>query len=216
MAVPLNHKKYRQSRSRKSSVANFSTFYKSGGYKVVKDTFALSVDGKNLIKVNPNASGVLTIPNRVTSIEDSAFEDCNLSAIVFPRSLQIVCEEIFTSCNVSVLVFKSSPSIPEFLFSDWQPKEIIVNDKNDIQRIKDTFIEDIPCRIVHKSNKWNYYRSLPSYSDLTKAYEDNTGVLYSEDGKILLRFNKRLHHYEIPEGVDTIAQGAFADCNIRG
>lgn len=213
MSVPLNHKNHRQSRSGKSTV-DFSSYYKSKGYKVVKDTFVLSADGRVLLKVNPKASGVLIIPNQVTRIGNRAFEDCNLSVIVFPRSLQVVGEDIFTCCNFSVLVFNSSPSVPQPLFSYWEPKEIIVNEKNDIQRIKDSFKGD-PCRIVHKTDKWNYYRTLPSYSDFSKAYEDSFGVLYSEDRKILLRFNKRLHRYEIPEGVDTIAKGAFADCNIR-
>ena len=213
MAVPLNHKNHSQSRSGKSTV-DFSLYYKSKGYKVVKDTFVLSADGRVLLKVNPKASGVLIIPNQVTRIGNRAFEDCNLSVIVFPRSLQAIGEDIFTCCNVAVLVFKSSPSIPQPLFSYWEPQEIIVSDKNDIQRIKDSF-QKSPCRVVHKSDKWNYYRTLSSYSDFNKAYEDSFGVLYSEDRKILLRFNKRLHHYEIPDGVDTIAQGAFENCNIR-
>ncbi len=214
MAVPLNHKNHPQLRSGKSARLSFTLNFESQGYKVVDDTFALSGDGKELIRANPESSGVLNIPNRVTSIGDRAFEDCNISVIVFPRSLQALSQEAFTSCNVTVIVFNSSPSIPKELFSYWKPQEIIVKDKNDIQRIIDSF-RDNPCRVVHKADKWSYYRTLPSYSDYSKAYEDEYGVLYSEDRKILLRFNKRLRHYKIPEGVDTIAQGAFADCNIR-
>lgn len=214
MAVPLNHKNHSHRRSGKTSEDDFTSHYESKGFKVIKDTYALSTDGQKLYHVNPKASGVLTVPNGVTSIEYRAFSGCILSAIVFPRSLQCIGEEPFTSCVVRVIVFKSSPSLPQELFSYWQPDEVIVNDKNDIQRIKDRSRNKF-CRVVHKSDKWNYYRTTSFYSDFSKAYEDKFGVMYSHDGKILLRFNKRLHRYEIPDGVDTIAQGAFEGSHIK-
>lgn len=102
MAVPLNHKNHSQHKSGKSSVADFTSYYKSKGYKVVKDTFVLSPDGQNLIKVNPKATGVLSIPNKVTTISYRAFSDCKLSAIVFPKSLQSLGEESFIICNVEI------------------------------------------------------------------------------------------------------------------
>ena len=42
--------------------------------------------------------------------------------------------------------------------------------------------------------------------------EDNTEILFSEDGSVLLRYspNNKIKMYCVPEGVETIGEGAFA------
>lgn len=48
--------------------------------------------------------------------------------------------------------------------------------------------------------------------DLKYAIEDEYGVMYSHDGKKLLKTSYSLHEYVVREGTEVICDGAFSWC----
>ena len=211
MSVPLGHKNHSTMQGAKKS---FAEIY-SKKYKIYKDCMALTLDGKILYRIDPKLTGEIVVPEGVERIDVGAFSRNNdLSVIVLPKSLWIWENACIKSSCVRVLVFKKAPDFFGGCFDDTSLLEIILYDKDDIEKIK-PLINRRTINIAYKTEKWTCRRSIVTKEMMEHAKKDAFGVLYSEDGKILLKCRKKkAFSYVIPEGVDTIAQSAFEDCEI--
>ena len=61
-------------------------------------------------------------------------------------------------------------------------------------------------------DKGKFYKMEVSMSDRDTGIKDKDGLLYSKDGKRLLRAPDDLKYYTIPEGVEVICNSAFYRC----
>ena len=78
-------------------------------------------------------------------------------------------------------------------------------------------LKDIASKAMSFTNSQNSKKdtekinlsSVVSEEDLTNAYKDESGVMYSADGKRLLRITDELFSYSIKDGTKVICNGAF-------
>ena len=208
MSVPLGHKNHTTSHGKRM---DFLEKY-SKRYKVVDDCLALTMDGKSVVRLDPLFTGELIIPEGVENARHNAFDECwDVKEIAFPKSFKSFDGCFY--CGAEVLKFKSLPIIPGDFFQNYCPIEIIVDKDEDVEKLRN-LLRTEKISIV-KSDRWTWRRTMINDEIIEHGRKDEFGVLYSEDGKTLLKFNKELRSYVIPEGVDAIAISAFQESSIE-
>ncbi len=151
-----------------------------------------SRDKKRLIKCKNN---VLTqkyvVLEGTKAICDCAFDGCkDLTSITLPEGIVTVGKDLFEDCSNLQEIFIGCESDSD-LFS--------VEEK--FKRILPT---DLHNKIVIS------YRTNVTYEDLSEAWEDDYGVLYSKDKKRLIKCkNNVLTKYDVLEGTKVICDSAF-------
>ena len=189
-----------------TSIGN-STFYNCTSLKSIE----VSENNKNYVSVdgilfNKDKSELITypagktdseyvIPNSVTSIDSSAFENCtSLTSVTIPDSVTSIGEDAFRSCTslTSVTIPNSITSIDSSVFEY--------------------------CTSLTSVTIPNSVTSIASYAFYKTAYyndESNwdNGVLYISDCLIDTNYNfDSITDYIIKDGTRIIANCAFEDC----
>ena len=207
MGVPLGHKNHRSSRSRNTEKPfKFDRKYFTRKYKIIDNNYVLTSDEKTFVTINPEMQGMLIVPDGVTNFEVDG-NNCNIDVLVLPNSIKHIDSQCLP-IGLKELIFKGPIPICETPKVFYGLREIIVFQEEDIDKVKticSPHIYEVRCQ----KDKWTRFRSTPYHVDFEKAKKDEHGVLYSADGKILLKFNPELTVYEIPDGVDTISEEAF-------
>ncbi len=152
---------------------------------------------RNLISV--------TLPDGVTDIGDLAFCYCrNLTSVTLPKSVINIGESAFCSCGslTSVILPDGMATIGRQAFLSCRSL-VSVTIPNSVTSIGELAFGDCDALsniIVDESNQ--YYSS------------DGNGVLFDKDKTLLIQYpegNSRTE-YIIPDGVTSIGDGAFRDC----
>ncbi len=162
---------------------------KYGGHVTIPETLV----GRKVVGIGPafkenkKLTGV-TIPNTVKYIGSRAFWDCeNLKSIELPDSVESIGHGSFAYCDSleTFIIGSGLKTVDDNAFT--------MHNSNEIHSIKEY--------IVDPDNPY---------------YSSQDGVWYSKDMTTLIKYpyaNERIV-YEIPEGVETIAEDAFYKCNI--
>ena len=146
----------------------------------------------------------VVIEDGVTSIGDDAFCNCDsLTSITLPDSLTSIGDEAFLSCNglTSITLPDSLTSIGDMAFSYCDLTSIIIPDS-------------VTSIAGNAFNSCNDLTSINVDSN-NKYYASEDGVLFNKDKSILIQFPeaKPAEEYVIPDGVTTIGNSAFYDCD---
>lgn len=212
MGVPLGHKNHTSRRSSgKEKPFKFERKYFTRKYKIIDNTYVLTADEKTLVCFNPETRGLLKIPEGVTRIDAYGMKYSPIDVLVVPNSVEYI---NYIPVGLNVLIFKGQIPACDKPDKFYSLREVIVSQESDIEKVKticEPHIYDIRC----EKDRFTYFRTTSYYVDLEKTKIDEQGVLYSEDGKILLKYNLDLPNYEIPEGVDTISEKAFQGSKIN-
>ena len=147
----------------------------------------------------------VTIPDGVESIGDFAFFGCrSLADVAIPSSVRYIYRYAFSGCD----------SLTEVVIPDsvW----IVANNsfENCASLTKVTIGKSVTSVGSHA---FSYCASLTEITvdESNKFYKSMDGNLYSKDGKTLIQYaiGKKDAIFEIPRGVTSIGNIAFADCS---
>ncbi len=169
------------------------------------DGVLFSKDKKKIIKYPIKKEGTsYKIPNSVTSIGNSAFEDCiKLASITIPNSVTSIGNSAFSKCGslTSITIPNSVTSIGNEAFFYCSITSITIPDS--VTNIGNGAFDD--CYGVTSIN----------VSKNNKNYCSVDGVLFSKDKKkiIIYPINKEGTSYKIPNSVTSIGDNAFEYCN---
>lgn len=143
---------------------------------------------------DPRENGVLCISGILIDVNPE--ED-----VIIPKGVKISCSDIKWE-NVKSATFNSIDDLEKI---SCLPQKVIVNDDRNVMMtdIINAFSESKERSGRCKSIEWN-----------NKFYKSENGVLYSADGKVLIKYPEgRCEPVRIPYGVEVIEKHAFANSN---
>ena len=147
-----------------------------------------------------------TIGDSVISIGDYAFDSCvKLESIMIPESVMTIGDQAFNSCTslTGVTIPDSVTAIGDSVFSSCTGLTSVTIG-NSITAIGDYAFDNCTSlkRITVASGNQNYS-------------SDSAGVLFDKDKTELIRYpaGNSKYYYTIPDGVLTICESAFSNCN---
>ena len=150
----------------------------------------------------------ITIPDSVTSIGDFAFGWCeSLKQITIPDSVTNIGEYAFICCESlkQITIPNSVTSIGKKAFEDCKSLKQITIPEGTTEKFKKILPKELwdKLQIYAKATK----------EEVENGIQDEFGVVYSADGKRLLKCkNEGLDSYEIKEGTTVICDEAFSFC----
>ena len=160
----------------------------------------------------------ITIPNSVTSIDSNAFDNCgNLAEIKVDSENEVYCDQngVLFSKNMDTLLIypegkkEVSYDIPKgvksIYFTAFSGCESLTE-----MKIPDTLTDRISHIVFDSLENLTEIKVDPE----NKVYCDQNGVLFSKNMSTLIKYpiGKKALHFEIPEGVKSINDGAFYGC----
>ena len=185
----------------------------------VKDGLLIDLEEKRLIQCISNKKKHIEVPERIESIGDSAFDECeSLESIVLPNSITCIGDCAFNGCkSLKCIVLPDSvTTIGNKVFSRcWSLKNIILPKSIEFMGI-DPFHSD--TKIVSHSDKFivkdgllidlEQKRLIQCISD--KEYiEISDGVALIDDYAFI---SSDLKSITLPESLTSIGNYAFIDC----
>ncbi len=150
----------------------------------------------------------ITIPNTVTTIESSAFENCkNIQTLTIPNSVTTIGESAFKGCDKLDNVTMSSEvsSIESFTFGSCK------NLRKFFIGAKVSNIDKLAFDNCHSLQEFE----VDENSNFFTVY---AGILYTKDMEELVKCPMALYaeEYIVPNGVKVIRSEAFASCtNVK-
>ncbi|MDO4627943.1 MAG: leucine-rich repeat protein [Planctomycetia bacterium] len=163
-------------------------------------------EGNTVVKekqfLNDAVVTTITIPESVTSIESKAFSGCTaLTTLQLPKNVENFGKNAFQNCSSlkSVALPNGVKEITSGMFSGCVALESITVPAS-TERIE-----------IHDSCKnLKAFHAEPENA----TYKSVDGVLFSKDGKKLVKFphGSEIREYTVPDGVTEIEPGAFRDC----
>ena len=148
----------------------------------------------------------ITILNSVTSIGESTFKGCeNLQQITIPSSVQSIGKNAFYSCtSLRQITFlgmvKEVGNNSSCLFS---LEDIIIPEKS-LEHFK-SILPNMCDKLISPD---------VTDDDINNGEPDEYGVVYSKDGKRLLKCQKEdIETYNVKDGTKIICKEAFLGCN---
>ncbi len=167
------------------------------------------------VKLNSGTySGDILIPNFVTSIEDSAFDDCSsLSSVVIPDSVTSIGEGVFLGCSSlsSVVIPESVTSIGGSSFLETPFLENLLSSGSGLAIVnnilfyadKSLTTADIPSGVVKIEAAFVSCEHLSSV-----VIPDSVQTI----GDYAFRGCRNLNSINIPDGLTSIGDQAFYEC----
>ena len=164
----------------------------------------------NCVKViGPNAfSGCkdltrIDLQNGITSIEMQAFMDCkSLESFYLPDTLTNISNEVFFSCNFKEITIPNNvKSIPSGAFRYCSLENVTIG--AGLESLSSSAF--LGCQNLKEINVVSENQALMSID----------GNVYTKDGKTLVMYapGKNENHFDIPNNVEIIGEGAFYDCS---
>ena len=148
----------------------------------------------------------ITIPKSVKSIEPGAFAGSSIKSITIPKTVKKLGEGVFGDCkklesitmpgNIGVIKYE----IPDY---EYQPKSFVGDSCKSLKKIKFTTALDINIlKRVGKSGGFEVLANDPKYKSVN-------GLLYSKDGKTLLRIPHGRKKVIISDKCTTVTAGSY-------
>ena len=148
----------------------------------------------------------ITIPKSVKSIEPGAFASSSIKSITIPKTVKKLGEGVFGNCkklesitmpgNIGVIKYE----IPDY---EYQPKSFVGDSCKSLKKIKFTTALDINIlKRVGKSGGFEVLANDPKYKSVN-------GLLYSKDGKTLLRIPLGRKRVVISDKCTTVTAGSY-------
>ena len=179
------------------------TFEKSGIEKVnipktVKKIGAYAFEGCPIKNIS--------IPKSVKSIEPGAFASSSIKSITIPKTVKKLGEGVFGNCkklesitmpgNIGVIKYE----IPDY---EYQPKSFVGDSCKSLKKIKFTTSLNINIlKRVGKSGGFEVMANDPKYKSVD-------GLIYSKDGKTLLRIPHGRKKVIISDKCTTVTAGSY-------
>ena len=172
-----------------------------------------------------NSLQQIVIPNSITVISDWAFSECtSLKQIIIPDSVISVGKGTFRHCVSLKQITFSNPaiSVGDGALSGCLLLQQIIIPHGSSEKFKKILDEELWDKIEEPSNTESNRLSneLESLSitfnnTIDNCIEDEFGVIFSKDGKRLLKCNNlKLENYSIPDSVRSIDSVAFSNCSL--
>ena len=148
----------------------------------------------------------ITIPKSVKSIEPGAFASSSIKSITIPKTVKKLGEGVFGNCkklesitmpgNIGVIKYEEPDD-------EYQPKSFVGDSCKSLKKIKFTTALDINIlKRVGKSGKSGGLANDPKYKSVN-------GLLYSKDGKTLLRIPLGRKRVVISDKCTTVTAGSY-------
>ena len=148
----------------------------------------------------------ITIPKSVKSIEPGAFAGSSIKSITIPKTVKKLGEGVFGDCkklesitmpgNIGVIKYE----IPDY---EYQPKSFVGDSCKSLKKIKFTTALNINIlKRVGKSGGFEVLANDPKYKSVN-------GLLYSKDGKTLLRIPHGRKKVIISDKCTTVTAGSY-------
>ena len=181
-----------------------------------------SKDGRKLLKVPGELSGVYSVKEGTRIICDSAFSDCrSLSEIVIPSSVTSIGDSAFGGCRSlsEIVIPPSVTSIGDSAFLGcYSLSEIVI--PSSVTSIGDSAFSScsslkyisIPKSVIGlNGNPFAEWDGKLECLSPNFVYEDD--VLFNKDKSRIISFrNQNIESYVIPSSVTSIGDLAFSDC----
>lgn len=162
-------------------------------------------DKTELLMYPQGKTGGFVMPNTVNSVREYAFKDSKISSIIFSSSLEKVGKYAFRGCSEltgKLILPNSLRSIGDDSF--WGCTgitELYLGDKTNYESLADCFTS-LQSISVSENN--------PKYISLD-------GVLYSSDKTTICGYpSARTGVFTVPDGITTVAPGAFFYASLGG
>lgn len=187
-------------------------------FKVV-DKVLYSSDGKVLISYC-SAKEVFEVPDGVERIGVGAFRNTPIKKITFPESLRIIDKDAFKKASgLENVVFPNSlKEIRENAFQWCDFKTGSVTFPSNIEKVSPKAFDfgwDIKMIRVPKG-RLNHFKSILPEEISNQIYDEEfvfeNNMYFSSDKTELLAAISGIKHYDIPEGVVKVCDGAFCGC----
>ena len=166
----------------------------------------------------------IRIPDKVTAIEDYTFDGCSLEKVKLPKNLKKIGYQAFDGCRdlKEISIPQNVEIIEEKAFEYCEKlKKVTWEGKSRLREIKRLAFQDcdikklvIPASVTKIENGSAIGGAYEIKAEKgNKKYKSKNGVLFSKDGKTLVRYpkKKKSSTYRIPKGVRTIGESAFYD-----
>ena len=148
----------------------------------------------------------ITIPKSVKSIEPGAFAGSSIKSITIPKTVKKLGEGVFGNCkklesitmpgNIGVIKYEEPDD-------EYQPKSFVGDSCKSLKKIKFTTALDINIlKRVGKSGGFEVLANDPKYKSVN-------GLLYSKDGKTLLRIPLGRKRVVISDKCTTVTAGSY-------
>ena len=148
----------------------------------------------------------ITIPKSVKSIEPGAFAGSSIKSITIPKTVKKLGEGVFGNCkklesitmpgNIGVIKYE----IPDY---EYQPKSFVGDSCKSLKKIKFTTSLNINIlKRVGKSGGFEVMANDPKYKSVD-------GLIYSKDGKTLLRIPHGRKKVIISDKCTTVTAGSY-------
>ncbi len=192
----------------------FGTYFVSDG-KACTDANVIIPNTYNGVPVTRIASEAfrwnkemksIVIPDSVREIGNMAFYACSsLESVTFGNSLEVIGDEAFLHCGLlsDVELPDSLITIGDSAFASCESFKTFTISKS-VEKVGDNFV--MGCPDLEKIY----------VDEANECYKDIDGILYSKDGKILIKYpeGRDISGFVIPEGVTTIYKSAFINTHF--
>lgn len=217
-----------QSQAFGNSIEFFSVDVDNPAFKSINGNL-YSSDEKCLIKYASGKNDThFIVPNNVAKICDGAFQgSIHLKSVTLSQSVESIGTFAFSYCyNLEEIIFSNSLKSIEWLAFIYCISLKKIDLPEGLTTIYSSAFEycinleevNIPSTLESLSS-WAFsdcysLKSINVHTD-NKEYKDIDGNLYSKDGKELISYapNNSAPHFEVPNGVTSIASLAFSNCN---